>query len=357
MTTTSKVAHPRHCTRLSPVGSQDARRPSRPRSSTIAGTRSRAPGAAVSPSSAPPSSDPTATASRVTPSGRPASTTNDAATGSSRLTPRFAHSPNVSRSPWSATGSSASTTGASGGGLVRVTLLVTVSPYAGMTRTGPTVDGRSAVLSARSPGLPHTRPDPTPAPRVRHVEQPADLDGLWARATAHPFLDGVRDGTLPPGALDRWLAQDRLFVADLLAFQARLLARAPRAAQAVLAGGCVALVEELAWFDGLAAGRGLDEGATPLPATVAYAALLDRLDAAPFPDAVRCLWALEKTYLDAWTRALPGAEPYRELVGHWTTPGFRAYVEALGALPAGTDDALLAEVLQAETAFWDAALA
>ena len=56
-----------------------------------------------------------------------------------------------------------------------------------------------------------------------------------------PFLDGVRDGTLPPAAFDRWLAQDALFVADLLRFQARLLARAPRPAQAVLAAGAVAL--------------------------------------------------------------------------------------------------------------------
>ncbi len=75
------------------------------------------------------------------------------------------------------------------------------------------------------------------------------LDALWTAATRHPFLDAVRDGTIADDAFNRWLAQDALFVADLLTFQARLLARAPRPAQGVLAGGCVALVDELDWFE------------------------------------------------------------------------------------------------------------
>ncbi len=91
--------------------------------------------------------------------------------------------------------------------------------------------------------------------------------GDWARATRHPFLAAVRDGTLPDGAFDTWLVQDALFVADLLRFQARLLARAPRPAQAVLAGGLVSLVAELDWFEEQAAARGLDLHAAPLPAT------------------------------------------------------------------------------------------
>jgi formylaminopyrimidine deformylase / aminopyrimidine aminohydrolase len=76
---------------------------------------------------------------------------------------------------------------------------------------------------------------------------------LWTAATHHPFLDAVREGTITEAAFDRWLAQDAMFVADLLTFQARLLARAPRPAQSTLAGGCVALVDELDWFDAQAA--------------------------------------------------------------------------------------------------------
>ena len=121
----------------------------------------------------------------------------------------------------------------------------------------------------------------------------------------------------------------------------------------LLAGGLVALVDELAWFEELARQRGLALSAEPLPGTRAYADLLQRLDAVPYVDAVAALWVVERVYLDAWTHALPGAEPYRELVEHWTTPGFAAHVADLqeqAAAPA--DEQLLHEVLRQEAAFW-----
>ena len=183
-------------------------------------------------------------------------------------------------------------------------------------------------------------------------------DDLWTAATRHAFLDAVREGTVADEAFDRWLVQDALFVADLLAFQARLLARAPRPAQGTLAGGCVALVEELDWFEVQAARRGLDLEQAPLPATVAYAGLLRRLDALPYDDAATALWVLERVYLQGWAHAGPSTGRYREFVEHWTAPGFDGYVAALEALatPEGRDE-LVAEVLAQEVAFWDMALA
>ncbi|HYO36039.1 MAG TPA: TenA family transcriptional regulator [Geodermatophilus sp.] len=184
----------------------------------------------------------------------------------------------------------------------------------------------------------------------------------WGRATRHPFLDAVRDGTLPASAFDTWLVQDAHFLTGLLRFQARLLARAPRPAQAVLAGGCVALVEELDWFARVAAERGLDLAAPQLPATIAYGDLLYRLDAADVGTALTALWAIERTYLDAWSGARPGAGEYREFVEHWTVPGFASYVAGLEAAadaaadPAGpADDAVFREVAAAEAAFWEMA--
>jgi thiaminase len=182
----------------------------------------------------------------------------------------------------------------------------------------------------------------------------------WARATRHPFLTAVRDGTLPDGAFDTWLVQDALFVADLLTFQARLLARAPRPAQAVLAAGAASLVAELDWFEAQAAARGLDLAAVPLPATERYAALLHRLDAAGVGSALTALWTIERTYLDAWSAARPGAPALREFVEHWTVPGFAGYVADLAVAADGVgapDEAVFAEVVAAEIAFWDMALA
>ncbi|GAB3320584.1 hypothetical protein GCM10027451_41360 [Geodermatophilus aquaeductus] len=189
---------------------------------------------------------------------------------------------------------------------------------------------------------------------VRHAD-------AWTRATRSPFLDAVRDGSLPPAVFDTWLVQDAHFLGDLLRFQARLLARAPRPAQAVLAGGCVALVGELDWFGRVAAARGLDLDAPQLPATIAYGDLLYRLDAADVGTALVALWAVERAYLDAWSAARPGAELYRPFVEHWTTPAFAAYVAGLEAAAdgaavddAGADDAaVFLEVAEAEAAFWE----
>ncbi len=183
------------------------------------------------------------------------------------------------------------------------------------------------------------------------------FDSLWSAATGHPFLDAVRDGTITDSAFDRWLAQDALFVADLLTFQGRLLARAPRAAQAVLAGGCVALVAELGWFEQQARRRAIDLEQPALPATLAYRDLLQRLDSAPYPAAMTALWVIERVYLLAWTSAASDSTPFGEFVEHWSTPAFADYVDALGELadPDKHRDAV-GDVLSLEVAFWDMAL-
>lgn len=187
----------------------------------------------------------------------------------------------------------------------------------------------------------------------------------WRAATAHPFLDGVRDGSLPPAAFDTWLVQDHLFVADLLTFQARLLARAARPAQAPLADGLVALVAEQAWFEEQAARRHLDLDVEPAPATSAYARFFAQLEAGSYPAALTALWALERVYLEAWRLAAPGAPAYREFVDRWSAPGFGDYVAALeGAADAAlaeADDSADAEqafldVTGLEVGFWDVAV-
>jgi thiaminase len=184
------------------------------------------------------------------------------------------------------------------------------------------------------------------------------LDDSWRQATRHPFLDAVRDGTIDTSTFHRWLAQDAVFVADLLSFQARLLARSPRRAQPALASGCVALVDELQWFEDQAAERGIDMGRPPAPATLTYRELLERLDSEPYDAAVTGLWVIERVYQLAWTTALGGSARYTEFVEHWTNPGFAEYVGQLGELaePEAHPD-LVGDVLAQEIAFWDMAFA
>lgn len=163
----------------------------------------------------------------------------------------------------------------------------------------------------------------------RHAE-------AWRGATRHPFLDAVRDGTLPREAFDLWLAQDYLFVADLLSSQARILAHAPRRDQAVLAGGLVAAEAELGWFDDKASERGLDLGAFRLPATQDYRRLMSSMEDEPYAAAITSVWTIERAYLEAWRSAKPPAA-YAEFVEHWTTPEFAEYVSGLER---AADDAL-----------------
>ncbi|UXA19100.1 TenA family transcriptional regulator [Mycobacterium sp. SMC-4] len=182
-------------------------------------------------------------------------------------------------------------------------------------------------------------------------------DDLWDAATRHRFLDQVREGTIDNADFDRWLVQDALFIADLLPFQARLLARAHRSAQSTLAAGCSALVDELDWFDEQAAHRGIDLNQPPLPATLAYRGLLQRLDTSAFDSALTALWVIEEVYLRAWTTAKSESSPFGEFITHWTDPGFAAYVRNLHDLATPDDHAeVIAEVLTLEIAFWDMAL-
>lgn len=177
---------------------------------------------------------------------------------------------------------------------------------------------------------------------------------VWSEATRHPFLDGVREGRLPGGTFETWLVQDYLFVSDLLVFQSRLLARSPRPAQAIIAGGLVALVDELGWFEEQASRLGLELDASRHPTTVAYRDLLSDLEGSSYPAGITALWAIERAYLEAWRNAMPGHPDYREFVEHWTTPEFAGYVAGLEeAADAALDG--ISEDERVETAFLDVA--
>ena len=188
----------------------------------------------------------------------------------------------------------------------------------------------------------------------------------WQEATRHPFLEAVCEGSFPAEAFETWLVQDYLFVSDALVFQARLLARAPRPAQAVLAQGLVALEAELGWFEARARQRSLALGAPRQPATATYNDFLASLKPEPYPVAITALWALERAYLEAWSSAAPGHQDYRQFVEHWTTREFAEYVrgleEAADAALRQSDErereraeVVFAEVARLERDFWEMA--
>jgi thiaminase/transcriptional activator TenA len=159
----------------------------------------------------------------------------------------------------------------------------------------------------------------------------------WRSATSHPFLDAVRDGTLPTRAFDRWLEQDRLFVTSLARAWGLVLAGAPAEHLPLLADGIAAFVGEIGWFDDLADERGLDRSPAALPATARYHEHLLEMASEPFPAAMAAMWAVEAAYLEAWRSTLPGAPAYRAFVEHWTGPNFAGFVDRIEM---AVDDAL-----------------
>jgi formylaminopyrimidine deformylase / aminopyrimidine aminohydrolase len=189
----------------------------------------------------------------------------------------------------------------------------------------------------------------------------------WQAATVHPFLACVRDGSVPADSFDRWLAQDYLFAQALVRAQSRITAGAPLADVGLLAGGVVAIVGELSWFEEMAARRGLALDAPMHPANRAYCDFLLALTYSAYPAQITTIWALERAYLESWEVARPGARPYREFVERWTTDEFRSYVGDLQAAvdrqleasvgePAREAEETFVWVTHYERGFWDMAM-
>lgn len=185
---------------------------------------------------------------------------------------------------------------------------------------------------------------------------------LWRRAVRHPFLDAVRDGTMPDSAFDRWLEQDRHFIEHLTRAWARVLVTAPRADLGLLAEGAASFCDELVWLEASFERRDLDAEQPELPATTTYGSWLHEVSAMPYPVALAAFWAVEAAYSEAWRSARPGAASYRHYVEHWASDTFASFVDriehtadaALAAQPEHQDAATAAILTTAEheAQFW-----
>lgn len=178
----------------------------------------------------------------------------------------------------------------------------------------------------------------------------------WKRATQSPFLEGVRDGSLPEQAFGRWLVQDYHFVNAFMRFVAILLSRSERDCQALLVQGIAALDDELGWFERHAAARGLELDSPLLPPCRRYNDFMLRI---VHEESVASLYAvlygIEVSYYAGWSSLAPEGS-YREFIERWSNPDFGDYVVGLRDLADRHVDArsqpLFDEVLLHEEAFW-----
>ena len=157
---------------------------------------------------------------------------------------------------------------------------------------------------------------------------------LWMALAGHPFVLGLADGTLPNGALQAWVQQDRIFVVEERRVVAALRAHGlPSRLDDLLADLDHNLVLEAETFTQTAIDRGVAPEVEPWPVCLGYTSYLRcaALDGAL--EGLTALYAAERAYLDTWTavaKLSPADSPYHAWIQNWSGEPFRGFVSALG---------------------------
>ena len=157
---------------------------------------------------------------------------------------------------------------------------------------------------------------------------------LWAAMAGHPFVLGLADGTLPDGALQAWVQQDRIFVVQERRVVATLRAHGlPSRLDGLLADLDRSLVLEADAFTRTAAEHGFALEVEPWPVCLGYTSYLLCAAFDGVLEGLVALYAAERAYLDTWTAVAtrsPADSSYHGWIQNWTGEPFRAFVSALG---------------------------
>jgi thiaminase (transcriptional activator TenA) len=196
-----------------------------------------------------------------------------------------------------------------------------------------------------------------------------NIAGIRKAIHAHPFLDGLADGTLPRAAFQRYIVQDSHYLADYARVLAMVSARAPDAAARLefSDGAKVAVQVEAALHQSFFASYGVHDVAAPTPTCTGYTGYLIKLAATrSYEEAIAGLLPCFWIYWDVGQAIAPRAapdNPYASWIATYVDPAFgaatarvRAIVDA-AATPATTAAMLLAFETAAryEWMFWESA--
>ena len=157
---------------------------------------------------------------------------------------------------------------------------------------------------------------------------------LWAAMAGHPFVLGLADGTLPDGALQASVHQDRIFVVEDRRFVAALRAHGlPSRLDALLADLDRSLVLEADAFTQTATDQGFALEVEPWPVCLGYTSYLRCAAYDGVLEGLTALYAAERAYLDTWTAVAersPADSAYHAWIQNWSGEAFRAFVSTLG---------------------------
>ncbi|KAL2244312.1 probable bifunctional TENA-E protein [Sesamum indicum] len=199
---------------------------------------------------------------------------------------------------------------------------------------------------------------------------------LYVGATRHPFVLGIRDGSVDFTSFKRWLGQDYIFVRAFVPLVASLLLKAWKESDDnsdvdVILGGIAALNDEIAWFKKEASKWGIAlNSVVPHQTNLDYCRFLESLTS---PDveytlAITAFWAIEAVYQESFAHCLEDGsktpEELKETCQRWGNDGFGQYCRALQnianrRLEKASDDVLakaevnILRILEHEVEFWN----
>jgi thiaminase len=191
---------------------------------------------------------------------------------------------------------------------------------------------------------------------------------LWAAMAGHPFVLGLAEGTLPDGALQAWVQQDRIFVVEERRVVAALRAHGlPSRLDALLTDLDRSLVLEAEAFTRTVAEHGFAPEVEPWPVCLGYISYLRCAAYDGVLEGLAALYAAERAYLDTWTavaKRSPADSAYHAWIQNWSGQAFRAFVSTLGRgldelagtpSPAltGRLGVLFTDAARFELAFWE----
>ncbi|URD82516.1 Seed maturation protein PM36 [Musa troglodytarum] len=199
---------------------------------------------------------------------------------------------------------------------------------------------------------------------------------MYDRATQHPFVVGISDGSVDLSAFKRWLAQDYIFVKEFVPFLASVLLKAwkhsdDESDMEILLGGMTSLSDELAWFRKEASKWDVKlVGIAPQQANLEYCRFLQSLmlPEVDYAVAITAFWAIETVYQESFSLCLDSSsktpEELMETCQRWGSANFGHYCCSLQKIAdrclekASSDIIRKAEeafvcVLEHEVNFWN----
>ncbi|XP_031497548.1 bifunctional TENA-E protein [Nymphaea colorata] len=200
----------------------------------------------------------------------------------------------------------------------------------------------------------------------------------FVKATMHPFILSIKQGTINPSSFKTWLAQDYIFVREFVPFVASVLLKACKQVgdpdgceMETILGGLASLHDEISWFKKEASKWDVSiSGIVAQEPNREYCRFLGNL-MQPEVDYAACItafWAIEMVYQTSFELCLePGSKTPADLLEtcqRWGNSSFKHYCSSLQSiadhcLEKAEEDVLreaeeaFVRVLHNEVGFWN----